>query len=188
MYLTTEAADNCPVTRASCTVGGTGPQGPTGPSGPQGPAGPPGALNYTERQQLKEEILATVREEMSTRNCCNLLCERFSTSCKELYQCNPALSSGHYNLWTPQGVERVYCVMNTTNCGNITRGWMRAAYIDMTDSENTCPESLNSLFSPPRACARHPTPLLVVLQSPSLHTTSPTPRSVGGLTDTSMLP
>ena len=62
VYLTTEAADNCPVTRASCTVGGTGPQGPTGPSGPQGPAGPPGALNYTERQQLKEEILATLRE------------------------------------------------------------------------------------------------------------------------------
>ena len=169
-------------------TGPSGPQGPTGLPGPHGPTGPPGALNYTERQQLKEEILATVREEMSTRNCCNLLCERFSTSCKELYQCNPALSSGHYNLWTPQGVERVYRVMNTTNCGNITRGWMRAAYIDMTDSENTCPESLNSLFSPPCACARHPTPLLVVLQSPSLHTTSPTPRSVGGLTDTSMLP
>ena len=28
--------------------------------------GPPGVLNYTERQQLKEEILATLREEMIT--------------------------------------------------------------------------------------------------------------------------
>ena len=43
-----------------------------------------------------------------------------ATSCKELYQCNPALPSGYYNIVTPQGVERVYCEMNTTNCGNTT--------------------------------------------------------------------
>ena len=76
-------------------------------------------------------------------SCCNILCERVATSCKELYQCNPALPSGYYNIWTPQGAERVYCIMNTTNCGNITGGWMRAAYIDMTDESNTCPENLN---------------------------------------------
>ena len=47
---------------------------------------------------------------------------------------------------------KVYCVMNTSNCGNITvhhdcgnitGGWMRAAYIDMTDESNTCPQGLN---------------------------------------------
>ena len=196
VYLTTEAADTCPVTTASCLpglpgkdgrdgqpgppgrdgrdglscmaggpgtqgppglngtdgeqgppgpqgpTGPSGPQGLTGPSGPQGPTGPPGALNYTERQQLKEEILATVREEMSMLSCCNTSCEQVATSCKELYQCNPALPSGYYNIWTPQGVERVYCIMNTNNCGTITGGWMRAAYIDMTDESNTCPENL----------------------------------------------
>ena len=132
-------------------TGPSGPQGPTGPSGPQGPTGPSGALNYTERQQLKEEILATVREEMSMLN--NTLCELVATSCKELYQCNPALPSGYYNIWTPQGVERIYCVMNTTNCGNITGGWMRAAYIDMTDPRNTCPESLTFIVqSSTRMC------------------------------------
>ncbi len=92
VYLTTEAADNCPVTRASCLPGlpgrdgrdgqpgrdgndgATGPpgrdgrdglpglSGMAGGTGPQGPPGPSGALNYTERQQLKEEILATLRE------------------------------------------------------------------------------------------------------------------------------
>ena len=72
----------------------------------------------------------------------NTLCERISTSCKELYQCNPALPSGYYNITTPQGVERVYCEMNTTNCGDITGVWIRAAYIDMTDPGNTCPENL----------------------------------------------
>ena len=79
-------------------------------------------------------------------SCCNTLsseCERVATSCKELYQCNPALPSGYYNITTPQGAERVYCDMNTTNCGNITGGWMRAAYIDMTNENNTCPQGLN---------------------------------------------
>ena len=42
-----------------------------------------------------------------------------------------------YNITTPHGVERLYCVMNTTNCGNITGGWMRAAYIDMSNENNT---------------------------------------------------
>ena len=124
--------------------GPPGPQGPSGPSGPQGPIGPPGALGYTERQQLKEEILATVREEMSMLSSCNTSsseCECVATSCKELYQCNPALPSGYYNITTPQGMERVYCVMNTTNCGNITGGWMRATYIDVTNENNTCPDS-----------------------------------------------
>ena len=136
-------------------TGPSGPQGPTGPSGPQGPTGPPGALNYTERQQMKEEILATVREEMSMQNCCNLLCEWFATSCKELYQCNPALPSGYYNITTPQGVERVYCKMNTSNCGNITGGWMRAAYIDLTDENNTCPQGLTyAVVDSTRMCTR----------------------------------
>ena len=79
-------------------------------------------------------------------SCCNTSsseCERVATSCKELYQCNPALPSGYYNITTPQGAERVYCVMNTTNCGNITGGWMRATYIDVTNENNTCPEGFN---------------------------------------------
>ena len=75
------------------------------------------------------------------------------TSCKVLYQCNPALPSGYYNIVTPQGVERVYCEMDTSNCGNITGGWMRTAYIDMTDPGNTCPENLTyTVQSSTRMC------------------------------------
>ena len=89
------------------------------------------------------------------RNCCNLLCELVATSCKQLYQCNPALPSGYYNITTPQGVEKVYCVVNTTNCGNITGGWMRAAYIDMTNENNTCPQGLNyTVVNSTRMCTR----------------------------------
>ena len=89
------------------------------------------------------------------RNCCNFWCERFATSCKDLYQCNPALPSGYYNITTTQGVERVYCVMNTTTCGNITGGWMRAAYIDMTVQSNSCPQGLTyTVESSTRMCTR----------------------------------
>ena len=167
--------------------GPPGLQGLTGPSGPQGPPGQSGALNYTERQQLKDEILATLREEMSMLSCCNTLpfttssttsqatnptesapqptstpqptpspeplCEHAVTSCRELYQCNPALPTGYYNIATPQGVERVHCEMNTSNCGNITGGWMRAAYIDMTDPGSSCPENLTVTYqSSKRIC------------------------------------
>ena len=69
-------------------------------------------------------------------------CQLVATSCKELYQCNPATPSGYYNIRTPQGVERVYCEMNTLNCGNITGGWTRVAFINMTDPGNSCPPEL----------------------------------------------
>ena len=82
-------------------------------------------------------------------------CDRVVTSCKGLYHCNPALPSGYYNIRTPQGVESVYCEKNTTNCGNITGGWMRVAYIDMTDPGNTCPENLTyTIVKSTRMCAR----------------------------------
>ena len=126
-----------------------GPQGPPGPQGPTGRQGPPGVsvVNLTEVQykQIREELLKDVPKR----------CELPPTTCKVLYQCNPALPSGYYNIWTPQGAERVYCEMNTTNCGNITGGWTRAAYIDMTDSNNTCPQGLNyTVVSSTRMCTR----------------------------------
>ena len=158
MYLRTEAAkfNTCRANTATLPCipglpgkdgqpGRDGTDGERGPAGAQGPPGLPGALNYTEQQQLKEDILATLREEISMLRC--------ATSYKKLYQCNPALPSGYYNIVTPQGVERVYCEMNTTNCGNITGGWMRAAYIDMTDPGNTCPENLTyTVQSSTRMC------------------------------------
>ena len=129
--------------------GAHGPHGPPGLPGPRGRPGPPGVsvVNLTDAQykQIKEELLKDVPKR----------CELLTTSCKELYQCNPALPSGYYNIVTPQGVERVYCEMDTTNCGNITGGWMRAAYIDMTNENNICPQGLNyAVESSTRMCTR----------------------------------
>ena len=114
-----------------------GQSGPPGPPGHRGQQGPPGVsvVNLTEAQykQIKEELLKDVPKR----------CELLPTSCKELYQCNPATPSRYYSISTPQGVERVYCEINTSNCGDITGGWMRVAFIDMTDESNACPENLN---------------------------------------------
>ena len=130
-------------------VGVHGPHGPPGLPGPRGRPGPPGVsvVNLTDAQykQIKEELLKDVPKR----------CELRPTSCKELYHCNPALPSGYYNIVTPQGVERVHCEMDTTNCGDITGGWMRAVYIDMTDPGNTCPGNLTyTVINSTRMCTR----------------------------------
>ena len=204
VYLTTEAADTCRATTASCipglpgrdgqpgrdgvigppgrdgrdglpgnscTAGGVGLQGPpglNGTNGAQGPPGLPGALNDTEQQQLKEEILATLREEIRMLSCCNAtqptpdpgqqrsgtFKDNPATSCKAIYECNPTAPSGYYWIRNVTGsTVHVFCLMNTTNCGNITGGWMRAAYIDMTDPVNICPENLTyTVQSSTRMC------------------------------------
>ena len=164
VYLTTEAANKCSA-RVPCIPGlpgrngnngrdgsdgatgspgvngrdgVNGVDGQPGPPGARGPPGLPGALNDTEQQQLKDDILSVLRDEISVL----IQCQLVATSCKELYQCNPATPSGYYNISTSQGVERVYCEMDTTNCGNITGGWTRVAFIDMTDPGNSCPPEL----------------------------------------------
>ena len=128
-----------------------GPQGPPGPPGTRGQQGPPGVsvVNLTDAQykQIKEDLFKQFKELSK--------CYLMAASCQELYQYNPAIPSGYYNIWTPQGAERVYCDMNTTNCGNITGGWMRAACIDMTDENNTCPQGLNyTVVNSTRMCTR----------------------------------
>ena len=152
MYLTTEAAGTCRATKTSIPglPGKDGRDGQPGRDGNNGLPGLPGTLNDTEKQQLKDDILNELRDELSMLQCCcnsqptptEPQCEHNATSCKELYQCNPATPSGYYNITTPQGVERVYCEMNTTNCGNITGGWTRAAFINMADPGNSCPPEL----------------------------------------------
>ena len=137
-------------------VDGTdGEQGPAGPVGPQGPVGapgsdgrngsdgspaPPGTVSDAVIEQLRGDILKDIQK--------LLICKGISqtnpaTSCKEIYQCNPTAPSGYYWVRNATGdATQVFCEMNTTNCGNITGGWMRVAYINMTDAANSCPVGL----------------------------------------------
>ena len=119
------------------TVGPQGPPGPQGPAGlngrvgPQGPPGPPGnsSISQDEIERLIEEITKKLIRKL-------LQCA-FRSSCKELYECDPTLPSGEYNIWTQQGVKTVHCEMSSEKCGG-NAGWMRVAYINMTEDNSTC--------------------------------------------------
>ena len=63
-------------------------------------------------------------------------------SCQEIFYCFPSASSDNYQIHTPNGKsEQVYCDMEGNNCGNIT-GWMRVAYLNMTQPDASCPLGL----------------------------------------------
>ena len=134
--------------------GTRGPLGPPGLPGPRGGQGPPGVsvVNLTDAQykQIKEE-LSTEFKQWSK-------CELVPTSCKELYQCNPTTPSGYYDIRTPHGQKRVFCKIDNTDCGACTRGWMRSAYLNMSDENATCPAGLRyTVHSSKRMCTRtHP--------------------------------
>ena len=50
--------------------------------------------------------------------------------------------SGYYWVTASNGsAVRAYCDMTRT-CGNITRGWMRVAYLNLTDNGQQCPSGL----------------------------------------------
>ena len=164
VYLTTEAVDTCPIIRATCLPGlpgrdgrdgqpgrdgsngqpgrdgSNGQPGRDGATGPSGPPGPP----------ITIDILDYIGAECRGRRSFHP-----ATSCKEVQQCNSSAPSGYYWIRSGEGVVRVYCVMETNNCGNITGGWTRAAYIDMTNESNSCPQGLNyTVVSSTRMCTR----------------------------------
>ena len=204
--LTTEAADTCPVTTASCipglpgrdgrdgqpgrdgddglagppghdgrdglpgSVGQAGPQGPVGLVGPVGTPGLDGrngsdgnpGLPGTVPDAVIEQLRAGILEEvLKLLPCKGFFINNPATSCKEILDCDSTAPSGYYWVNTTTGPLQVYCQMDTNNCGDITAGWMRAAYIDMTNENNTCPQGLNyTVASSTRLCTRPRTSLI----------------------------
>ena len=66
-----------------------------------------------------------------------------ATSCKEIHDCNSTAPSGDYWINTTTGPLQVYCQMEFPDfIGDPDIGWMRAAYINMTEN-TTCPQGLN---------------------------------------------
>ena len=121
--------------------GPKGERGADGRNGSDGSPGPPGTVPDAVIEQVKEDILHQLRREL---NLCRGDREGYpASSCKEIHECNQMAPSAYYWVNGGTGPVQVYCVMETNNnCGNITGGWMRAAYIDMTNASNTCPQGL----------------------------------------------
>ena len=154
-----------------------------GRDGMPGPQGPPGtcacseisniaASNTDLRDSLKEslqnltdgmiEALQEIKQEVAPKNAEESLCPRSlalssykpAKSCREIYQCNPSAQSGYYWLKsTITETREVYCAMDTTYC-NITGGWMRLVYFNMSEPGATCPTSLRQINTPAKLCGR----------------------------------
>ena len=78
-----------------------------------------------------------------------------ATSCKQIADENPSAPSGDYWVQKCDGsVVQVYCDMSS-RCCNSTAGWMRVAYVNMTNPLHQCPLGLR-LVNPPvkRACEK----------------------------------
>ena len=135
------------------SVGLVGPQGPVGEPGLDGSPGPPGTVPDAVIEQLRAGILGEV---LKLLPCKGFFINNPATSCKDIYECDSTAPSGYYWVRNATGdATQVFCEMNTTNCGNITGGWMRAAYIDMTNENNTCPQGLTyTVVNSTRMCTR----------------------------------
>ena len=71
-----------------------------------------------------------------------------NTSCQEILCCFPSAPSGYYQIHAPNGsAVQVYCDMEGSNCGG-EGGWMRVAYVNMTEPSATCPQGLTRRYFP----------------------------------------
>ena len=75
-----------------------------------------------------------------------------AASCSELFL--KGWNSGYYWISTNgSSAVEVYCDMNR-HCCNSPGGWMRVAYLNMTDHTQQCPDGWRELTTPIRTCRR----------------------------------
>jgi len=75
-----------------------------------------------------------------------------ATSCKQIAKFRPTSPSGFY--WIQVGIspKRVFCNMDTKECGGGV--WTRIADFNMTIPSTQCPDGLEKVSSPKRACRK----------------------------------
>ena len=65
-----------------------------------------------------------------------------NTSCQKILHSCPSALSGYYQIHVPNGsLVQVYCDMEGINCEG-EGGWTRVAYVNMSQSDATCPQGL----------------------------------------------
>ena len=87
---------------------------------------------YSPSHEQFREVLQQIEQKIPKNNTCKSTLDNY-----------PSAPSGYYNITTTNGsTVLVYCDMEGTNCGR-NRGWMRVAYINMTQPGATCPQELH---------------------------------------------
>ena len=103
----------------------------------------------TSTAGVADDILLIVEELLELHNETAAL----PTSCQKLREQRPNSPSGYYILAGTSGTYSTYCNMGTL-CGS-GGGWTRLAYLDMTDSAQSCPSGFRLYQSGSvRACGR----------------------------------
>ena len=75
-----------------------------------------------------------------------------ATSCQYIAEMHPSTPSGYYWVESSNGsAVNVYCDMARHCCGS-TGGWVRVAYLDMTDTRQQCPGGFRLITEPKRTC------------------------------------
>jgi hypothetical protein len=83
--------------------------------------------------------LAAIRNKLINLHQPGVTASHPATSCKEIYDFNPNITSGYYWLRSANGsAVRVFCDMTLT-CKGVGGGWMQVAKLDMTNSSHQCP-------------------------------------------------
>ena len=97
----------------------------------------------------------------SQNNCPGFLSQEFivatnpASSCSEIAQRSPPLSSGMYWLILPTSEQaiQVYCDLER-EFPTGTKGWVRVANLNMTDPNQQCPQNFSLYTQPKRLCGK----------------------------------
>ena len=80
--------------------------------------------------------------------------ENPASSCDELAKKIPNFQPGYFWVADSEGQPQlVYCIASTECCDE-DGGWMRIAYLDMTEPNQKCPDGFDVVTNPKRACIR----------------------------------
>lgn len=82
-----------------------------------------------------------------------------ATSCLEIHQAQPNARSGLYWIQSPSESipSQAFCDMQRSECGcgtTTSGGWLRVAYLNMTNPSHQCPSEWTEVTNPVRACTR----------------------------------
>ena len=109
-------------------------------------------------QSFSTDITSLLREKVLPALRCPALgsCEgNPASSCKQIAEERPSAPSGDYWIRLCSGsVIQVYCDMSS-RCCNSSTGWMRAAYLNMTDATHNCPAGTKLGSDTKRLCRRN---------------------------------
>ena len=95
------------------------------------------------------ESLKTIRHQIPPPGCNPL------SACSDIPRCYSSASSGYYQIKAANGsAVQAYCDTEGTNCGG-EGGWMRVAYLNMTDPSSQCPVGFRVETANKRFCIRN---------------------------------